>query len=150
MESNTAQKLSQSAAYPHFTNLPSSSYMYHPFLNREKLEQLPRALNLPDEAVESVTQAYFSSPKISLLSLLLDSFSNFKSTSSNGVQLHPATVPLPELDDGVEAKLSRIEGKYEKILQQVFLVQNLSDAGVHNVCHMAGRRKEERSGEITS
>ena len=109
-----------------------------------------RALNLPDEAVESVTQAYFSSPKISLLSLLLDSFSNFKSTSSNGaINVRPATVPLPDQDDGVEAKLSRIEGKYEKILQQVFLVQNLSDAGVHNVCHMAGRRKEERSGEIT-
>jgi len=86
-------------------------------LSKEKLEQLLRALNLPDEAVESVTQAYFSSPKISLLSLLLDSFSNFKSTSSNGVR--SATVPLPEQDDGVEAKLSRIEGKYEKILQQV-------------------------------
>ena len=110
-----------------------------------------RTLNLPDEAAESVTQAYFSSPKISLLSLLLDSFSNSKPTSSNGAtNVCPATVPLPDQNDGVEAKLSRIEGKYERILQQVFLVQNLSDAGVHNVCHMAGRRKEERSGEITA
>jgi len=89
-------------------------------LSKEKLEQLLRALNLPDEAVESVTQAYFSSPKISLLSLLLDSFSNSKPTSSNGAtNLCPATVPLPDQNDGVEAKLSRIEGKYEKILQQV-------------------------------
>ena len=88
--------------------LPHLSY------NREKLEELLETLNIPGEAVESVTRAYFSSPQVSLLSQLLFSFS--KSTAASTDQ-----------EQGVEAKLCRIEGKYEKILQQVFF------SSMHNV-----------------
>ena len=92
--------------------------------NREKLLQLLKVLNLPDEAIESVSQAYFSSPQVSLLSLLLKTISNFEpanpTTNSIGKMKSADTVPLSDLEDGVGAKLLRIEGKYEKILQQVF------------------------------
>ena len=122
------------------------------FSTREKLEQLLKTLNLPSEAVQSVTQAYFSSPQVSLLSLLLLSFSNTKSTSSsNGAiksnNVGSATnVPSIDQEDEVEAKLCRIEGKYEKILQQVCF-------SMHTLIYfyyVAGRREEERGGEITT
>ena len=122
------------------------------FAAREKLEQLLKTLNLPGEAVQSVTRAYFSSPQVSLLSLLLLSFSNTKSTSSSNGAIKSSNVPSIDQEDEVEAKLCRIEGKYEKILQQVcFSMQNSSVT--HTLIYfyyVAGRREEERGGEITT
>ena len=91
--------------------------------NREKLLQLLKVLNLPDEAIESVSQAYFSSPQVSLLSLLLKTISNFEpaNPTTNSIGKMKSADTLSDLEDGVGAKLLRIEGKYEKILQQVFL-----------------------------
>lgn len=100
--------------------LPHLSY------NREKLEELLETLNIPDEAVESVTRAYFSSPQVSLLSQLLFSFSKSSADDSkaaiksNNVGCATNVASTDQGDHGVEAKLCRIEGKYEKILQQVF------------------------------
>lgn len=125
--------------------------------NREKLLQLLKVLNLPDEAIESVSQAYFSSPQVSLLSLLLKTISNFEpanpTTNSIGKMKSADTVPLSDLEDGVGAKLLRIEGKYEKILQQVFyfkihLTQNFS-----STVHMAQcllQVEERRRGVVKS
>merc|ERR1719507_2424459 len=99
-------------------------------LSKEKLEELLETLNIPDEAVESVTRAYFSSPQVSLLSQLLFSFSKSSADDSkaaiksNNVGCATHVPSTDQGDHGVEAKLCRIEGKYdnvsyEKILQQV-------------------------------
>ena len=149
--SNTAQKSSPgSRQYNCLTMI---------LFNREKLLQLLKVLNLPDEAIESVSQAYFSSPQVSLLSLLLKTISNFEpanpTTNSIGKMKSADTVPLSDLEDGVGAKLLRIEGKYEKILQQVFLFRNSPDTKflqycTHGSMFVAGRRETERCGEITA
>merc|ERR1719507_1299379 len=95
-------------------------------LSKEKLEELLETLNIPCEAVESVTRAYFSSPQVSLLNLLLFSFSKSAAaaasdaaTKYNNVGCATNVASTDQGDHGVEAKLCRIEGKYEKILQQV-------------------------------
>ena len=100
-------------------------HLTHLFHNREKLGELLETLKVPDEAVEEINRAYFSSPQVSLLSLLLFSLSKSTDASSNtAIKSKNAgcetNVPSTDQEDGVEAKLCRIEGKYEKILQQVF------------------------------
>jgi len=93
-------------------------------LSKEKLGELLETLKVPDEAVEEINRAYFLSPQVSLLSLLLFSLSKSTDASSNtAIKSKNAgcetNVPSTDQEDGVEAKLCRIEGKYEKILQQV-------------------------------
>ena len=87
-------------------------------LIREKLTELLRVLNLPCETIDQVSQAYFSSPQVSLLSILLSAFSESTSPSRDETN-KKASVPSLDLEVGLETKLSLIEGKYEKILQQV-------------------------------
>ena len=87
-------------------------------LIREKLAELLRALNLPSETIDQVSQAYFSSPQVSLLSILLSAFSESTSPSKDETN-KKASVPSSNQEVGLETKLSLIEGKYEKILQQV-------------------------------
>jgi len=87
-------------------------------LSREKLAELLRALNLPSETIDQVSQAYFSSPQVSLLSILLSAFSESTSPSRDETN-KKASVPSSNQEVGLETKLSLIEGKYEKILQQV-------------------------------
>ena len=88
-------------------------------LIREKLAELLRALNLPSETIDQVSQAYFSSPQVSLLSILLSALSESTSPPSRDETNKKASVPSLDLEVGLETKLSLIEGKYEKILQQV-------------------------------
>ena len=92
-------------------------------LIREKLAELLRALNLPSETIDQVSQAYFSSPQVSLLSILLSALSEPTSTSRDETNKE-ASVPLSNQEVGLETKLSLIEGKYEKILQQVTKLVN--------------------------
>ena len=87
-------------------------------LIREKLAELLRALNLPSETIDQVSQAYFSSPQVSLLSILLSAFSESTSPSRDETN-KKASVPSSNQELGLETKLSLIEGKYEKIMQQV-------------------------------
>ena len=88
-------------------------------LIREKLAELLRALNLPSETIDQVSQAYFSSPQVSLLSILLSALSESTSPPSRDETNKKASVPSSNQEVGLETKLSLIEGKYEKILQQV-------------------------------
>jgi len=88
-------------------------------LSREKLAELLRALNLPSETIDQVSQAYFSSPQVSLLSILLSALSESTSPPSRDETNKKASVPSSNQEVGLETKLSLIEGKYEKILQQV-------------------------------
>ena len=90
---------------------------------REKLAELLKALNLPSETVDQVSQAYFSSPQVSLLSILLSSLLE-SSSSSRDETNKKASVPSSNQEVGLETKLSLIEGKYEKILQQVTKLVN--------------------------
>ena len=91
---------------------------------REKLAELLRALNLPSETIDQVSQAYFSSPQVSLLSILLSALPEPTSTSSRDETNKKASVPSSNQEVGLETKLSLIEGKYEKILQQVTKLVN--------------------------
>jgi len=88
-------------------------------LSREKLAELLRALNLPSETIDQVSQAYFSSPQVSLLSILLSALLESTSPPSRDETNKKASVPSSNQEVGLETKLSLIEGKYEKILQQV-------------------------------
>jgi len=88
-------------------------------LIREKLAELLRALNLPSETIDQVSQAYFSSPQVSRLSILLSALLESTSPPSRDETNKKASVPSSNQEVGLETKLSLIEGKYEKILQQV-------------------------------
>jgi len=87
-------------------------------LSREKLAELLRVLNFPSETIDQVSQAYFSSPQVSLLSILLSALPEPTSTYRDETN-KKASVPSSNQEVGLETKLSLIEGKYEKILQQV-------------------------------
>ena len=113
VESNIAQKLSPGIQSHISTNNKPIQ------VDREKLAELLRVLNLPCETIDQVSQAYFSSPQVSLLSILLSALPEPTSTSSRDETNKKASVPSSNQEVGLETKLSLIEGKYEKILQQV-------------------------------
>ena len=115
-------------------------------LIREKLAELLRALNLPSETIDQVSQAYFSSPQVSLISILLSAHSQSTSPPSRDETNKKASVPSSNQEVGLETKLSLIEGKYEKILQQVTELVN-SDLSIR--MRTSGGGEEEGSGEIT-
>ena len=118
VKSNIAQKLSPGIQSHISTNNEPIQ------LIREKLAELLRALNLPSETIDQVSQAYFSSPQVSLLSILLSALPEPTSTSSRDETNKKASVPSSNQEVGLETKLSLIEGKYEKILQQVTKLVN--------------------------
>ena len=113
MESNIAQKLSLGIQSHISTNNKPIQ------VDREKLAELLRVLNLPCETIDQVSQAYFSSPQVSLLSILLSALSQSTSPPSRDETNNKVSVPSSNQEVGLETKLSLIEGKYEKILQQV-------------------------------
>ena len=112
MESNIAQKLSLGIQSHISTNNKPIQ------VDREKLAELLRVLNLPCETIDQVSQAYFSSPQVSLLSILLSALLEPTSPSRDETNVK-SSVPSSNQEVGLETKLSLIEGKYEKILQQV-------------------------------
>ena len=112
VKSNIAQKLSPGIQSHISTNNKPIQ------LDREKLAELLRVLNLPCETIDQVSQAYFSSPQVSLLSILLSALLEPTSPSRDETNVK-SSVPSSNQEVGLETKLSLIEGKYEKILQQV-------------------------------